>query len=165
MGEHSKQHREAIKDWRRLKQANAIILILFSTLLIYISFNWSQIALEGRLVAGFIPETTFLILGAIMCLGVPLTILLLLRILKERMNSHTKALSDAFRQYEEIKNSLPHYIMFENLREYWTQAENKEYILGSIEKTWDVLKQIQKEQPKETANQLMSFLNKSGYKP
>ena len=100
-----------------------------------------------------------------MCLGVPLTILLLLRILKERMNSHTKALSDAFRQYEEIKNSLPHYIMFENLREYWTQAENKEYILGSIEKTWDVLKQIQKEQPKETANQLMSFLNKSGYKP
>ena len=41
-----------------------------------------------------------------------------------------------------------------------THPENKEYILGSIEKTWVVLKQIHKEQPKETANQLIRFVNK-----
>ena len=41
-----------------------------------------------------------------------------------------------------------------------THPENKEYILGSIEKTWAVLKQTHKEQPRETANQLISFLNK-----
>jgi len=41
-----------------------------------------------------------------------------------------------------------------------THPENKEYILGSIEKTWAVLKQIHKEQPKETANQLIRFVNK-----
>ena len=37
-------------------------------------------------------------------------------------------------------------------------------ILGAIEKTWAVLKQIHKEQPRETANQLIGFLNKSGHK-
>ena len=45
-----------------------------------------------------------------------------------------------------------------------THPENKEYILGAIEKTWAVLKQIHKEQPRETANQLIGFLNKSGHK-
>ena len=42
-----------------------------------------------------------------------------------------------------------------------THPENKEYILGSIEKTWSVFKQVRQEQPKEIANQLTKFLNKS----
>jgi len=41
-----------------------------------------------------------------------------------------------------------------------THPENKEYILGAIEKTWAVLKQTHKEQPKDIANQLIRFLKK-----
>ena len=42
-----------------------------------------------------------------------------------------------------------------------THPENKEYILGSIEKTWDVLRQTHQKQPKEIANQLIRFLSES----
>jgi len=54
---------------------------------------------------------------------VPYILFWIQRKLFKRQNEEYEQLHSVYRKYKEIRETLPNYIIFENLREYWLQAE------------------------------------------